>query len=95
MDSFQRGTTVICSIEVYDKDGELVSPITSMTITITLVEIGHKVVDGESMGTPDSLGKYHYDYQTTTNLSVGKYRVDYFATNNSRISTAEDWFELK
>ena len=96
MDTFQRGTTVICSIEIYNSAGQLVSPTSLPTIEIWQAEIWEKMVSGVAMEQDDSeTGKYHYDYQTTADQLDGRYKVNYTVTNNSRISTAEDWFELK
>ena len=92
MSVFSRGTTVICSVSVYDEDGVLTSPSTSMKITIS-DSVGVKKADNTNM-TLDSTGKYHYDFATVTADSIGKYRVDYWATSGSRVSSFTDYFDL-
>ena len=89
---FARGTTVICSVSVYDEDGVLTSPSTSMKITIK-DSVGLVKANNVSM-TNDSTGKYHYDFATVTADSIGKYRVDYWATSGTRVSSYTDYFDL-
>ena len=94
MASFQRGTTVICSIEIYDVDGNLTDPNESVNITIWEADIWEKMVNNATMLPKDDVGRYHYDYQTELSQPDGRYRVDYWAVNDSRTSLGEDWFEL-
>ena len=94
MAKFDVGETAVCSIEVRDMDGVLKNPATSMTITITNPS-GTKVVDTQSMGTPDSTGKYHYDYTSAESAIAGEYNVLYVATDGSRIAKQTDKFQLE
>lgn len=89
--SFDIGETVICSIEVKNAAGALVSPDTSMTITISDPD---ETTDVEPTAmTPNGTGEYHYDYQTTGKVE-GKYTILYKATDGTRITIQTDSFRL-
>ena len=90
MAAFHIGETVICSVEVRE-DGVLKSPATSMQIEITGPSV---VVTLTSMGAPDSVGKYHYDFPTATQ-SPGPYKVKFVATDSTRVSIGIDTFTLQ
>ena len=93
MATFQIGETVICSCEVRDDAGVLKNPATSMTVAIYDAN-GVVVVPTTSMGTPDSTGKYHYDFASTGKPGL-TYTVYYTATDGSRITIAKDEFKLE
>ena len=93
--SFLRGATVICSIEVYDKNGVLTDPTTSMKIDIydpVWVLKANKV--DMVKDDPPVTGKYYYDFVTSATDSKGIYRVYYWATSGSRVSSSFDTMEL-
>lgn len=79
--SFHRGETVICSIEVRSNN-TLTDPDTSMKISIWDAYNGAEVTD-QAM-TPDSTGKYHYDYTPSSTDHLGKYKVIYTAVHSGR-----------
>lgn len=90
--SFHLTETVICSADVYDLDGNLADPSTSMKITITDSE-DEKKVDNEDM-IKDGTGEYHYDWNTALITAAGRYKVFYTAIDVIRKSIKEDAVEL-
>ena len=100
MASFDRGETVICSIEIKDSTGaykdpsdDIASPSTHTKITISDHQNG---VEVNAVGmTRDSIGKYHYDWASTSTDLCGRYTVLYKATDDSRITIETDTFELE
>ena len=93
MKTFNRGETVICSIEIKDADGNFSDPATSTQITITDPS-GTDVVDDQAM-TKDSIGKYHYDYTSSSSAKLGNYLVKYVLTDGSRITIDTETFKLE
>ena len=94
MAKFDLGETIICSVEVRNDAGTLIDPATSTKITIT-DSSNTIVVNNQSMGTPDAVGKYHYDYNPAVTGGLGKYSVKYIVTDGTRITIAKDTFELE
>lgn len=92
MASFQRGETIICSVEVKNAAGTYIDPATSMKITI-LDPLGVKQVDDQSM-TKDDVGKYHRDWTSSATASLGTYKSQFKATDGSRISREDETFEV-
>ena len=91
---FYVGNTVICSVEVRE-DSVLKSPATSMKIEITrITPLPMTVVVAETAMTPDSTGKYHYDY-ASSGAPVGTYRAKFIAVDASRTSIGTDTFALE
>jgi len=90
---FDIGETVICSVEVRNAAGTLVDPTTSMNVKINRIVPFASVVSSTAM-TPDTTGKYHYDFQTAS-LSPTNYRVIYTATDGTRITMATEEFSLE
>jgi len=99
MAKFDIGETVVCSCEIKDDnvalkdpDSDTASPSTHTKITITDKNNAVKVSD---IGmTRDSIGKYHYDCQTTGYID-GEYEVKYIATDGTRITIEKETFELE
>jgi hypothetical protein len=93
MANFEKGETIVCSIEVYTAGTTTkVSPATSMTVTITDVA-GSAVVSAQAM-TPDDTGEYHYDYTPASDVRSGRYAVLYVATDGTRITKHRDNFDI-
>ena len=92
MASFDLGETIICSCEVKDDAGAYKDPVTSMKITIT--GLANIVVVNNVVMTKDSVGKYHYDFDTTS-INSGMYSAKYIATDGSRITIEKNSFEVK
>ena len=93
MASFNILETIICSCEVKNDAGTLIDPATSMTIAINQTSPIGKVIITATAMTKDSVGKYHYDFQTTT-VSGGSYEAIYTATDGTRITIEKDTFNL-
>ena len=90
---FYVGSTVICSIEI-TKDGALYSPATSTNITIDQSSpLARNVITSTAM-TPDSTGKFHYDFDST-GQSRGVYLATYIATDGARITIERKTFNLE
>ena len=89
---FDIGETVICSCEVTDDAGAYKDPFTSMKITITDMQ-GSVKANAVDM-TKDSVGKYHYDCQTSGYMK-GVYSVVYTATDGTRITMEKETFQLE
>lgn len=89
---FHLTETVICSVKIYDLDGNLADPSTSMKITITDSE-DTKKVDNVDMDR-DGTGEYHYDWNTAEITETGRYKVFYTAIEGIRKSIKEDAVEL-
>jgi uncharacterized protein YfaS (alpha-2-macroglobulin family) len=90
--AFHPGETIICKATVKDGDGNLSDPATSMTITITDNHNGIEV-NGQDM-VKDSVGQYHYDWNTDEDALSGVYRISYKAVDNTRVSIALDSVEI-
>lgn len=90
--AFHPGETVICKATVKDSDGVLTDPATSMLITITDNRNGIEV-DGEDM-VKDSVGQYHYDWNTAETALSGIYTISYKAVDSTRISIGLDRVEI-
>lgn len=93
MARFDLGETVICSIEIKDKDGTLRDPATSVTIAIERIQPNFENVLPETDMVRDCVGRYHYDFQTSGE-EEGKYRVIYKVVDGTRITITKDDFEL-
>ncbi len=95
--TFQKGGTIICSVEVSNSTGALVDPnsdYTHMKITIK-DDSGGTMVDNTAM-TRDSTGLYHYDFQTNSaSIKRGTFFVQYDATDGTRISSVKDTFRIE
>ena len=91
---FNIGETVICSVEIRNSAGTLVDPSTSMQIKINqLSPIFLNTLVATSM-TPDSTGKYHYDF-VSTNKTTGNYQIIYVATDGTRVTIKKENFSLE
>ena len=88
---FIVGSTIICSISIY-QNGLLYDPSTSVTISI-IDPTGTPVVSNQVM-IRDSVGVYHYNFQTTGIIVFGVYTVIYTATDGSTVSIQSDNFKL-
>ena len=93
MDTFQRGETVICSLQVKNSAGTLVNPDTSTKVTITDPN-GSAVVGGTAM-TNDSTGNYHYDYTSGGAATLGVYSAKFEAIDSGRTTIAVDRFRVE
>jgi len=95
MAKFDIGETVICSCQVKDDDGNYKDPNDDYThTTITIIDKNSVKKIADVVMTRDSIGKYHYDCQTTSYVD-GKYRAEYKATDGSRITIEKETFELE
>lgn len=84
------GDTAICEIAIKDTaTGALDNPDTSILIDIYDHD-NTLVVDGQAM-TPDTTGKYHYNYTTA---SPGEHTVHYKTTDAARVSSGVDYFTV-
>lgn len=92
MAGFNRGETVIVSIEVRTSAGVLANPATSMTVTISNPS-GTVVVDAAAMSN-DGTGLYHYDYLLAADAPLGRWPVRLKATDASRVSIEDSDFEV-
>lgn len=88
MPSFYRGSTIYCTRNVKDLDGNYFDPSTSMKITIDHALNGIEVngVDMEK----DSTGKYHYYYTLPSVTGVHKTMIRYEAKDGSNIAVWEE-----
>lgn len=93
MAMFQRGETIICSLTVRDSDGDLYDPDASVKITIT---------DGRGIAqvnlvdmTNDSVGQYHYDFNSAAAHHAGRYRIRCRCVDCGRTTIVDLWFELE
>lgn len=92
MVKLDAGETVVSSLVIRNAAGTLVSPATSMKITI--VDPGEAAIATDATMTEDSTGMYHYDYNSSATAAKGIYRVTYTATDGSRITIQKETFEL-
>ena len=90
---FQRGETVVLSLEVKDSAGSYVDPASVPTVKVT-DPTGSVVVNDLAM-TKDAVGKYHYDYTSAGEAAVGPYNVRYKAVDGSRTTKARDSFVVE
>ena len=91
---FNIGETIICSVDVKDDAGAYKDPATSMKIVVARTKPNYIVVVASTDMTKDSVGKYHYDFQTSTAIA-GSYEATYTATDGSRITIEKDTFEVE
>lgn len=94
MASLHLGETVICFIETRDDAETLKDPTTSISISIAQVQPVYKVVLTSSPLVKDSVGKYHYDFQTI-GLAEGTYEIIYTAVDGTRVKIEKDRFVLR
>ena len=94
---FIAKTTVRVRAYVYDDDGALVDPTTSIKVTIYDPD-GTKQVDGIAM-TKDVTGIYDYYYQTTTSTTIGWWRGEIVVVDgtdpNDKTSVGTFSFRIK
>jgi hypothetical protein len=95
--TFELGETVICKASVYDKPESdptriLVDPSTSIKVSIIRPK-GSNIVSNQAM-VKDSVGLYHYDFNSATTNEVGVYTVYYTAIDGTRITVQKDTFQL-
>ena len=93
MAQFSRGETIICSCEVKNSNGIYTDPQTSMKITITDFQNSDEVDDANMIWT--SVGKYHYDWNTSVNNLKGIYTVLFKATDGTRITIKKETIDLR
>lgn len=89
---FNREETVVCSIEIKDKNGNYKDPDTSIKITITAPDSSLAVND-QAMSKDDT-GKYYYDWTSDAQDVLGIYRCKFELVDNSRVTMEKDSFEL-
>ena len=95
METFIKGATVICSIEVY-KAGVLYSPATSTSIKFERTQPQYCMEQDYTAMTPDSTGLFHYDFDTTDVGGLGcRIRVTYKLVDGARTSISKDTFGLE
>lgn len=92
-DTFQMGETIKCWRNVKDEDDNYIDPDTSFVISIYGPQ-NSLLVDEVGM-TPDSVGKYHYMFDTCDCEIAGDYKVKYEATDNGYSVIFIDWFVLE
>ena len=91
---FLQGTTIRVRAFIYDDDGDLVAPTTSITIDIWDSE-GTKVVDGTAM-TLVSTGIYEYYCNTDTDSPEGNWRGIVWVTDTgSKVSEGSFAFKVR
>ena len=88
------GETLILSVTVKDKDGELKDPATSMNIEISQIAPSVANIISSTAMTKDSIGKYHYDFASVSK-PPGDYVAKYTATDGTRITIEKDKFQLE
>ena len=90
---FQRGETVVLSLEIKDSAGSYVDPASVPTVKVT--DPGGSVVVNDIAMTKDAVGKYHYDYTSAGTAAVGPYNVRYKAVDGSRTTKLRDSFVVE
>ena len=90
---FLQGTTVWVRAYIYDADGDLVDPTTSIKLDIW-DSAGTKQVDDQDM-TPDSTGIYDYYYNTTTSSAEGSWRGVVWAKDGTKTSEGSFGFKVR
>ena len=94
MDKFVTGETIDFRIEIRNKEGVLVNPTTSITISIWDSANSLKI-NVFAMTQDDGLtGKYHYYYTTPATGPTGEWRVTYTATSGSYVTKKRDRFAV-
>jgi len=92
--NFERGETVVLSIEVRDEDDALTSPATSMTVAITDPDGIVVQVATAMTNTGGVTGLYHYDYLLGAAITLGIYEAEFKATDGSRVTIERDQFTV-
>jgi len=90
---FQRGETVVLSLEVKNSAGSYVDP--ASTPTVKVKDPAGTVVVNEAQLVKDAVGKYHYDYTSADTAAVGPYNVRYKAVDGSRTTKLRDSFVVE
>ncbi len=90
---FLQGTTVRVRAFIYDDDGDLVDPTTSVKLDLW-DSAGTKQVDNQAM-TKDSTGIYEYYYNTTTSSAEGSWRGVIWAVDGSYTSEGSFGFKVR
>ena len=90
---FQRGETVVLSLEVKDSAGSYVDP--ASTPTIKVKDPAGTVVVNEGQMLKDAVGKYHYDYTSADTAALGPYNVRYKAVDGPRVTKLRDSFVVE
>ncbi len=90
--TYYIGETIILSIEIKDKDGNLKDPATSVGIEVTCLRSGTNVLPLTEM-IADAIGKYHYDFDSSS-IEPGDYEVKNTAKDGSIVTIAKDKFSL-
>ncbi len=93
MAKFQNKDTIKCWRNIRDPGTlEYIDPSTSMTISV--ISWNGTYITTEVNMTKDSIGKYHYDFQSEGHSS-GHYIVKYTAVDGVRKSTLITGFDLE
>ncbi len=90
---FLQGSTVRIRVYVYDDDGDLVDPTTSVTVDIW-DSAGTKQVDGVAM-TKVSTGIYEYYYNTSSSSETGSWRGIIWTVDGTYTSEGSFGFKVK
>lgn len=91
--AFRCGETVTIDVEVKNKTGtKYVDPDTSMKINIYDSQNGVIIEDADM--TKDSVGHYHYDFQTASLTILGKFTYVAVATDGTRLTYHIGYFEI-
>lgn len=90
---FLQGTTVWVRAYIYDKDGDLVDPTTSVKLDVW-DSAGTKQVDNQTMD-KDSTGIYDYYYNTSTSSAEGNWRGIVWATDDTKVSEGSFGFKVR
>jgi len=93
MGIFQRGETVVMSLEIKDSAGVYVDPASTPTLKVT--DPGGSVVINDLAMTKDAVGKYHYDYTPGDSAGLGGYTVRYRAVDGPRTTKLRDSFVVE
>jgi len=90
---FQRGETVVLSLEVKNSAGSYVDP--ASTPTVKVKDPAGTVVVNEAQMVKDAVGKYHYDYTSADTAAPGSYNVRYRAVDGLRTTKLRDSLVLE
>ncbi len=90
---YERGETVVISLEVRTSAGVLTDPATSTTIAITDPQ-GATDVATASM-TRNYTGEYSYSWATSVGDAVGDYTATFTTTDGSAVSIARQIITLE
>jgi hypothetical protein len=90
---FQRGETVVMSLEIKDSAGIYVDPATVPMVKVT--DPSGSVLVNDLAMIKDAVGKYHYDYTPGDTAGLGVYEVRYKAIDGLRTTKLRDSFVVE